>query len=101
MIRSAAPPERAAAVPIVIPSSTSVASPAAAGPNYVQIAAVSHKEDADVLLSALKRRGYNVFTRSGDADKLIHVQVGPFASKKDAEAMRQKLQGDGYNAILK
>ncbi|WP_419805859.1 SPOR domain-containing protein [Terriglobus sp.] len=74
---------------------------AASGTTYVQIAAVSHKEDADVLLSALKRRGYSVFTRAGDADKLIHVQVGPFASKKDAEVMRQKLLGDGYNAILK
>lgn len=74
---------------------------AAGGPVYVQIAAVSHKEDADVLLSALKRRGYSAFTRSTDADKFIHVQVGPFASKKDAETMRQKLLGDGYNAMLK
>ena len=71
------------------------------GTTYVQIAAVSHKEDADVLLSALKRRGYTVFTRPSDSDKLIHVQVGPFANKKDAEVMRQKLLGDGYNAILK
>ena len=74
---------------------------AGGGTTYVQIAAVSHKEDADVLLNALKRRGYSVFTRSGDSDSLIHVQVGPFANKKDAEAMRQKLLGDGYNAILK
>ena len=73
----------------------------AGGSTYVQIAAVSHKEDADVLLGALKRRGYSVFTRTGDTDKLIHVQVGPYANKKDAEAMRQKLLGDGYNAILK
>lgn len=74
---------------------------AAGGPAYVQIAAVSHQEDADVLLSALKRRGYSVFARSSENDKLIHVQVGPFANKKDAEVMRQKLLGDGYNAILK
>ncbi len=69
--------------------------------SYVQIAAVSHQEDADVLLSALKRRGYAVFTRPGESDRLIHVQVGPFASKKDADAMRQRLLGDGYNAIVK
>ena len=74
---------------------------ASGGSTYVQIAAVSHKEDADVLLGALKRRGYTVFTRSSDSDKLIHVQVGPFANKKDADAMRLKLLGDGYNAILK
>ncbi len=68
---------------------------------YVQIAAVSHQEDANVLLSALKRRGYSVFTRPNPGDKLIHVQVGPYSGKKDAEVMRQRLLGDGYNAILK
>ncbi len=98
--------EAPVAKPVVKPTpSTAVApvaaDPASATPVYVQIAAVSHQEDANVLLSALKRRGYSVFTRSSDADKLIHVQVGPFNGKKDAEVMRQKLLGDGYNAILK
>ena len=67
----------------------------------MQIAAVSHQEDADVLLSALRRRGYTVLTRSDAADKLIHVQVGPFGNRKEAETMRQKLAGDGYNAFIK
>ncbi len=92
-------PELRPALPAAIPMAVPV-SPGAAV-NYVQIAAVSHQEDADVLLSALKRRGYAVFERPGDTDKLIHVQVGPFATKKDADAMRQKLLGDGYNAIVK
>ncbi len=80
---------------------TAVPAVAAGGTVYVQISAVSHKEDADTLMAALRRRGYSVFTRPSDTDKLIHVQVGPFANKKDAEVMRQKLLGDGYNAILK
>ncbi len=67
----------------------------------VQIAAVSHQEDADLLVAALKRKGYTVAARTEPQDKLVHIQVGPFASKKDAEAMRQRLLGDGYNAILK
>ncbi len=67
----------------------------------VQVAAVSHQEDADLLVAALKRKGYTVAARSEPQDKLIHIQVGPFPSKKDAEAMRQRLLGDGYNAILK
>ena len=62
---------------------------------------MSHQEDADVLLSALRRRGYAVQARSEANDKLIHVQLGPFSSRKDAEAMRQKLAGDGYNAFIK
>jgi DedD protein len=71
------------------------------GSAVVQVAAVSHQEDADVLMSALKKHGYNVTIRQEPQDKLLHVQVGPFASKKDAEAMRQRLLADGYNAIVK
>lgn len=76
-------------------------SPSGPGNFHVQIAAVSHQEDADVLLSALRRRGYTVLTRSDPADKLIHVQVGPFGNRKDADEMRKKLAGDGYNAFIK
>lgn len=71
------------------------------GTVMVQIAAVSHPEDAEVLTAALKRRGYAVVARSDGNDRLIHVQVGPFPSRKDAETMRQKLISDGYNAIIK
>jgi DedD protein len=71
------------------------------GSAVVQVAAVSHQEDADVLMSALKKHGYNVAIRQEPQDKLLHVQVGPFASRKDAEAMRQRLLADGYNAIVK
>ena len=72
-----------------------------AGTAMVQIAAVSHQEDADLLLAALKKRGYPVVVRQEPADHLLHIQVGPFATRKDAETMRQRLQTDGYNAILK
>jgi cell division septation protein DedD len=66
----------------------------------VQIAAVSHPEDADVLVGALRKRGYAVSSRRDPADGLLHVQVGPFANRDDAAAMRQKLMNDGYNAIV-
>ena len=57
----------------------------------VQIAAVSHAEDAEVLLDALRKRGYTVTARRDAGDSLIHVQTGPFANRNDANAMRQKL----------
>jgi DedD protein len=66
----------------------------------VQIAAVSHSEDAEVLLNALRRRGYAVSARRDSSDSLIHVQTGPFVNRNDANAMRQKLLSDGYNAIV-
>jgi cell division septation protein DedD len=111
----AAPPTPAAAAASVVKTALPAQPPAAqsaetAGPVQsalgqgvawmVQIAAVSHTEDADVLVSALRKRGYVVSSRRDPADNLLHVQVGPFATHADASAMRQRLLSDGYNAII-
>ena len=94
--KSKTPPPTAPAV-----SATPGAIPVAAtGTIVVQVAAVSHQEDADLIASTLKRRGYVVNIRT-EADKLLHVQVGPFATRKDAEAMKAKLLADGFNAYIK
>jgi DedD protein len=83
-------------------SSTPIVAPAPGAPGaLVQIAAVSHQEDADLLVTTLKRRGYPVVIHTEPQDKLLHVQIGPFASHKDADAMRQRLLNDGFNAIVK
>ena len=66
----------------------------------VQIAAISRAEDAQVLVIALRKRGYEVTARRDLGDNLIHVQTGPFVNRNDANAMRQKLLNDGYNAIV-
>ena len=66
----------------------------------VQVAAVSHLEDANVLMGALRKRGYAVTARHAPEDDLIHVQVGPFASRADANTMSQRLLSDGYNAVV-
>ena len=64
----------------------------------VQVAAVSHPEDANVLMAALRRHGYAVTARREPGDGLIHVQIGPFSNRNEANAMSQRLLGDGYNA---
>jgi cell division septation protein DedD len=66
----------------------------------VQIATVSQKEDAEVLVEALRKRGYAVTVHRDAADSQFHVRIGPFTSRGDANAMRQKLLNDGYNAIV-
>jgi len=72
------------------------------GSSVVQVAAMSHQEDADVVAVDLKRRGYTVAIRHESQDKLFHVQIGPFGNKKEADSMRRQLQTDGYNnAIVK
>lgn len=89
------------------PAVATAAKPAAAPPTtvptlfIVQIAAVSHREDAETLVANLKLRGYDVNIREEQQDKLLHVQIGPFTTRKDADAMRQHLLADGYNAIVK
>jgi DedD protein len=94
---------RTAPAPAPAPPQPAVATPAstATGNFIVQVAAVSHQEDADLLVTALKAKGYAVAARSEPQDKLVHIQVGPFNNRAAADAMRQRLLGDGYNAIIK
>ena len=66
----------------------------------VQIAAVSNVEDANVLTSALRKRGYAVTASRAPADGLIHVRIGPFYSRDEANRMCMKLLNDGYNAQI-
>lgn len=91
----------AVAIKAPVPAPRPVSAPASGTPSLVQIAAVSHQEDADILVNALKRKGYTVAVRHEPQDKLLHIQLGPFPTRKDADAMRQRLIADGYNAIVK
>ncbi len=87
--------------PIPASAQPAAAAPAPGAPQImVQISATSRQGDADALIAALKRKGYNAAIHH-QPDNLYHVQLGPFASKKDADALRKKLGDDGYNAILK
>jgi cell division septation protein DedD len=99
-------PHAPAVVTAALPTSTASAAPgiAVAAPAagiVVQIAAISNPNDANVLVSALRKRGYSVTAHRFPGDPLIHVQTGPFSSRAEAIAMKQKLLGDGYNAFLK
>ena len=67
----------------------------------VEVMTLSHESDADAMVAALKRHGYDVAVNQSPADPLLHLDVGPFPTKDDAETMRQRLLLDGYNATLK
>jgi DedD protein len=86
--QSSIPPDPMAAIP--------------AGGYFVQVAAVSKREDAEALVDALKKKQYPAFVAdSSSTDKLFRVQLGPFADIKEAEGTRTRLINDGYNPILK
>jgi cell division septation protein DedD len=95
---SAAPDQLAPALPAPAAQTEPATVPALA--LMVQIAIVSHQEDADVLVSALRQRGYTATASRDPADNQLHVRIGPFNSRNDAEAMRKKLIYDGYNAVV-
>jgi DedD protein len=103
-----APASRAPAAPAPLaPTPVSPIRPAFAGASnqsagqfMVQVAAVSHGEDAAVLVGALRKRGYAASAQRQPSDGLIHVRIGPFATHDEAYRMSARLLGDGYNAIV-
>jgi DedD protein len=87
-------PADSASQPTVLPAAISQTASL-----WVQIAAVSHVEDARVLANALRNRGYAVSAVRGP-DNLIHVRIGPFSTRDEANGWRSKLLNDGYNAQI-
>jgi cell division septation protein DedD len=83
------------------PAATTESSTGSSGTFMVQVAAVSKQEDADILVSALRKKQYPVFIANSAGDALFHVQVGPFTKQQDADTMKNRLSADGYNAIVK
>jgi cell division septation protein DedD len=67
----------------------------------VEVMALSHESDADAMLTALKRQGYEPKIEKIQQDSLLHINVGPFSTRADAETMRLRLMHDGYNAIIR
>jgi len=96
-----APPVAAPAARAAAPVAATPEQPAATGNFVVQVAAVSHEEDAQLLVSALRAKGYPVSAHADAGDKFFHIQVGPFTNAKDAAAAKQRLVADGYQPIIK
>jgi len=67
----------------------------------VEVMALSHDSDADAMLEALRRQGYQPTVNRAQHDSLLHIDVGPFATRSDAETMRQRLLRDGYDASIR
>lgn len=114
---AAAPVSVPAAAPLVAPLATPAATPAHAAPasagshsaetataqtgTVVEVMALSHESDAEAMVAALNRHGYNVAVNHEAKDSLLHLDVGPFGNAKDADAVRERLLLDGYNPTIK
>jgi cell division septation protein DedD len=97
-VREPAPVSRPSVTPVAhSPAPAAVPAVVPPGSFIVQVAAVSHPEDAEYVVAALKAKGYPAAARTEPQDKLFHIQVGPYADRRDAEAIKQRLSADGYN----
>lgn len=76
--------------------------PAPSGMLYrVQTGAFAKKENANGLLTELKRKGFDAFIVAADLGQIIYrVQVGAYGVKTNAEAMKKKLQAAGFDALI-
>lgn len=95
-------PAGAAQVKPVSTASAPASSGVAGGESVsLQVAALSKKEDADSLLSTLKKRGFPATLITSPADRLFRVQIGPFSSTAEVEEMKARLEREGFKAITK
>jgi pilus assembly protein CpaC len=100
-VATAVPPPAIHPVPAPAVATATPPPSAASAPAMVQIMTLSHKEDVDAMVAALRRHGYDVAVTKDPHDSRIHLEVGPFKDRTEAEAMRQKLLTDGYDATVR
>ncbi len=80
-----------ASTPKVVTPAPKVAVPASRGSGYsVQVAAYSHRPDADKLVSTLKTRGYEA--RVDGTVAPFRVRIGRYATEKDAEDALKRIK---------
>ena len=69
-------------------------------PHVVQVIAVRTRDEADAIVSRLKRKGYAAFVFVPDgADRLafFRVRIGPFTTRPEADAVARRLaREEGY-----
>ncbi len=103
-------PKAAALKPAATPSKTpkpAKPSGGAGGPLIpqgaimLQVAAVTHQEDALALAQALQQKKFPAFVLTPGADKLYRVQVGPYADNQSAANARKDLEAKGFKSIVK
>ena len=77
--------------------------PAAETPEgiFIQVSALTRREDADALVALFKEKKLPVVVTNGTNDTLFHVLVGPYKNEKDALHAKAILELDGFRPIIK
>ena len=100
-------PAPAAAEPVAASTKAPAADAKAAAPALVaremhlQLAAVRVRDDAELMVQNVKKKGYPVMLNSDTRDGWYRVLVGPFTDERAAQEMKAMLERDGFKSILK
>lgn len=84
------------------PTSPNQASPSAnaAGPFYVQVAALREEPDAKRLAQDLEKLGFSAVIRPPKGDALYRVLVGPLENEELAAAAKRRLEAHGFRPMI-
>jgi cell division septation protein DedD len=95
-------PSREPVVPLpetAAPSAT--ATPAKPTGLVLQVGAMTHRENADALTAALRKKSFPAFVLARDGDPYYRVDVGPYPDEADARIAADKLKGGGFGTVVK
>ena len=66
----------------------------------LQLAAMTHKENADALAETLRRSNFPAFVQAREGDRFYRVNVGPYPDAAYARSVRDELKGGGFGTAL-
>ena len=68
---------------------------------YIQAGAYGTKENADVMVKVLKKKGFSASIRKVSGSVPYRVQVGTYRTKKAANKVVKKLKAAGFTVLVK
>lgn len=66
----------------------------------LQLAAMTHRENADALTEALHRKNFPAFVLARDGDPFYRVDVGPYPDAAHARSVEGELKTGGFHTVL-
>jgi SPOR domain/PilZ domain len=95
-------PKRAVATPELPPAPSRPATLSLDVPGFVvQVAAMTHENNADALRESLEAKDFPAFVFRRNTGRFYRVVVGPYADPDTAGRVKDKLEEQGFEAIVK
>jgi len=71
-------------------------------PGFVlQVGAMTHEENADILRESLEQKNFPAFVFKRSTNRFYRVAVGPYSDADTAVRIKDQLEGKGFEAIIR